>query len=103
MARGIQNKVLEAVAAGLPCIVSSEVYDGLPVEIRPACEVADSAECCADLIVGWLALPPEARRQRAKSARLDALEWPRRLMPLLSLVEALGVEGVSQRPGWAGR
>ncbi len=52
VARGIQNKVLEAVAAGLPCIVSSEVYDGLPEEIRPACEVADSAERCADLIVG---------------------------------------------------
>jgi sugar transferase (PEP-CTERM/EpsH1 system associated) len=103
VARGIQNKVLEAVAAGLPCIVSSEVYDGLPEEIRPACEVADSAERCADLMVAWLAMPPEARRQRAKSARLDALEWPRRLMPLLSLVEALGVEGVSQRPGRAGR
>jgi hypothetical protein len=95
--------VLEAVAAGLPCIVSSEVYAGLPEEIRPACEVADSAERCADLITEWLALPPDVRRQRAKSARLDALEWPRRLMPMLGLVEELGVEGVSQRPGRAGR
>ena len=89
IARGIQNKVLEAVSAGLPCVVSSEVYDGLPEEIRPACEVADSADHCAERIVALLALPPEARRQRARTARLEPLEWPRRLIPMIGLIDEL--------------
>jgi polysaccharide biosynthesis protein PslH len=89
IARGIQNKVLEAVSAGLPCVVSSEVYDGLPEEIRPACEVADSADHCAERIAALLALSPEARRQRARTARLEALEWPRRLTPMIALIDEL--------------
>jgi polysaccharide biosynthesis protein PslH len=89
IARGIQNKVLEAVSAGLPCVVSSEVYGGLPEEIRPACEVADSADHCAERIAALLALSPEARRQRARTARLEALEWPRRLTPMIALIDEL--------------
>jgi sugar transferase (PEP-CTERM/EpsH1 system associated) len=89
VARGIQNKVLEAVAAGLPCVVSSQVYDGLPEEIRPACEVADSAHLCAERIVASLTLSPEARRQRARTARLEALAWPLRLRPMIGLIDDL--------------
>jgi sugar transferase (PEP-CTERM/EpsH1 system associated) len=89
IARGIQNKVLEAVAAGLPCVVSSQVYDGLPEEIRPACEVADSADLCADRIAALLTLSPEARRQRARTAGVEALEWPRRLAPMIGLIDEL--------------
>ena len=37
IARGIQNKVLEAVAAGLPCVVTPQVAEGLPREVVPAC------------------------------------------------------------------
>jgi hypothetical protein len=70
-------------------VVSSEVYDGLPEEIRPACEVADSADHCAERIVALLALPPEVRRQRARTARLEPLEWPRRLIPMIGLIDEL--------------
>jgi sugar transferase (PEP-CTERM/EpsH1 system associated) len=35
-ARGVQNKVLEAVAAGLPAVVTPAVWDGLPAEVLPA-------------------------------------------------------------------
>jgi polysaccharide biosynthesis protein PslH len=102
VARGIQNKVLEAVAAGLPCVVSSEVYGGLPEEIRPACEVADSADRCAEQIAALLTLSPEARRQRARTARLEALEWPRRLMPMIGLIDQLE-SGQFDRRAQAGR
>ncbi len=30
VARGVQNKVLEALAAGLPCVVTPPVFEGLP-------------------------------------------------------------------------
>ena len=34
-ARGVQNKVLEAVAAGLPTVVTPVVLAGVPTEFRP--------------------------------------------------------------------
>ncbi|HWW87772.1 MAG TPA: TIGR03087 family PEP-CTERM/XrtA system glycosyltransferase, partial [Vicinamibacterales bacterium] len=55
-ARGIQNKVLEAVAAGLPVVVTPVVADGLPNEVLPACVVAGDATGFADAIVDRLAL-----------------------------------------------
>jgi glycosyltransferase involved in cell wall biosynthesis len=39
VARGTQNKVLEAIAAGLPVVVTDVVGDGLPEEVLPACLV----------------------------------------------------------------
>src|SRR6185295_9529665 len=32
-ARGVQNKVLEAAAAGLPSVVTRAVWDGLPPQV----------------------------------------------------------------------
>ena len=36
LARGVQNKVLDAAVAGLPSVVTSTVYEGLPAQVRPA-------------------------------------------------------------------
>jgi len=41
LARGLQNKVLEALAAGLPVVVTPIVRDGLPSEAHPGCVSAD--------------------------------------------------------------
>src|SRR5204862_707554 len=49
-ARGVQNKVLEAVAAGLPAVVTPAVYEGLPDTVRPACRVAADAGGFAEAI-----------------------------------------------------
>jgi sugar transferase (PEP-CTERM/EpsH1 system associated) len=84
-ARGIQNKVLEAIAAGLPCVISSAVAQGLPMEVTPACEIADEAEACAERICALLALAPDERRARARTAVLDGLGWATRLQPMLDL------------------
>jgi polysaccharide biosynthesis protein PslH len=78
-ARGIQNKVLEAVAAGLPCVVVPPVAEGLPPEVTPACPVATTAEDFAGTLLTLLAETPEARRARARRASIDALAWERRL------------------------
>jgi glycosyltransferase involved in cell wall biosynthesis len=86
-ARGVQNKVLEAVAAGLPCVISSAVAAGLPSEVLTACDIADDAEGCAARISSLLSMTPEARRARARTAVLDRLSWPARLRPMLDLFD----------------
>jgi sugar transferase (PEP-CTERM/EpsH1 system associated) len=78
-ARGVQNKVLEAVAAGLPAVVTPIVLEGLPSEVRGACVEAAGAHAFADAIVALLNLSPGERRQRAESADIDSLSWDRRL------------------------
>jgi len=79
VARGVQNKVLEAVAAGLPTVVSKAVFEGLPAEVAPACVQAGAAAEWAAEITRLLASPPDQRRAVAGLATLEALAWPRRL------------------------
>jgi len=82
MARGVQTKVLEAVAAGLPALVTTAVFEGLPKEIRPACRVADSPQAYAELTLEVLEIAPEERRRIAQSADLAPLGWDAQLRPL---------------------
>ena len=84
-ARGVQNKVLEAVAAGLPAVVTPEVAAGLPEEIMPAVRVAADAERFAASIVSLLQLTPERRRALAE-IDLSMLSWERRMGPLVALL-----------------
>ncbi len=88
-ARGIQNKVLEAIAAGLPCVISRAVAVGLPAEVTPACDVVDDEESCADRICTLLALTPDQRRARARTAALEGLGWAARLQPMMELFAEL--------------
>jgi len=86
LSRGIQNKVLEAVAAGLPTVITSAVAAGLPVELQSALWVADDPTAFADAIVEALELSPVARRARAMTADFGALSWERRLAPLAGIL-----------------
>jgi glycosyltransferase involved in cell wall biosynthesis len=87
-ARGVQNKVLEAAAAGLPSVVTPAVWGGLPHEVLPACRLAETASEFAAAVVSLLLMKPEARRQQTMRAQLTSLSWPQRLSPLLGLIEA---------------
>ncbi len=86
-ARGVQNKVLEAVAASLPVVVTPAVWDGLPKEVWPACRRAEDADAFARAIVELLKVAPAARRRMAAAARLEELGWPKRLAALKTLIE----------------
>lgn len=95
-ARGVQNKVLEAVAAGLPAVVTQAVWDGLPAEVLPACQLAVDPERFASVVIELLALTPAARRRMTAGTRLARLAWPVRLAPLWDIVEsAAGSRGGS--------
>ncbi len=81
-ARGVQTKVLEAVAAGLPSVVTTQVFDGLPEEIHAACRQADSPSAFAGHVLALLSMRPAERRGVAERANLAALDWATQLMPL---------------------
>jgi sugar transferase (PEP-CTERM/EpsH1 system associated) len=86
VARGIQNKVLEAAAAGLPCVVTPAVRDGLPASLQALCPVAESSQAFADAIARQLESPVPAD---VMVSSVSALDWAATLerLPLL-LVEA---------------
>ncbi len=73
MSHGVQNKVLEAVAAGLPVVTTTPVLEGLPVRGVPACRVADAAETFAREILRLLDLTPEQRRATRRACRRSRL------------------------------
>jgi len=91
-ARGVQNKVLEAAAAGLPAVVTRAVWDGLPQEVLPACQIGETAERFAAEVVRLLALSPTDRRRRAARAKLSGLAWPTRLAPLVDVIESAAAD-----------
>lgn len=92
-ARGVQNKVLEAVAAGLPAVVTPAVAEGLPAPVLQACTVADTAEAFAAQLVAGLHRTPEARRAVAARADLRGLSWGGCLAPFRELIETAAGSG----------
>lgn len=87
VARGLQNKALEAIAAGLPIVMTSAVAAGLPAEAAPASLVADSAQQFAKHVLSLLRLSPAERRAIAGSCDLNSLSWARTLEPLWPIFE----------------
>lgn len=94
-ARGIQNKVLEAVAAGLPTVVTPNILDSLPEQVRPACISAATAPDLARAVIDLLGMTPHARRALADRADVSGLTWESQLGPVVDL---LGAAARSPRP-----
>ena len=86
LARGLQNKVLEALAARLPVVMTSAVEGGLPREVTDACAVADEPTMFSREILRLLALDAPDRRRIAERAHLVTLSWPERLRPLADIL-----------------
>jgi sugar transferase (PEP-CTERM/EpsH1 system associated) len=87
IARGVQNKVLEAAAAGLPGVITPAVNDGLPQDICRACVVADSAVSFASAVAELLAKTPSARRRMTEEIDFERMAWERQLGPFAELLE----------------
>ena len=86
VARGVQNKALEAIACGLPIVLTRAVAAGLPSGLEPAFTVADAAAHFARAVIEFLELPPATRRARAIAADLSTLRWSNTLQPLETLL-----------------
>ena len=96
-ARGVQNKVLEALAAGLPAIISAPVADGLPPAVAGGCVVAETDADFVGRIVEWLTLSSEQRRALARRADIASLTWERQLAPLCSILQEAAAKRAEQR------
>jgi sugar transferase (PEP-CTERM/EpsH1 system associated) len=86
VARGVQNKALEAIAAGLPIVMTEAVAGGLPPAAAYASLIANTPLRFADHIVHLLARTPGERRSMAASCDLSTLTWQQTLRPLLTIV-----------------
>ena len=85
LARGTQNKVLEALAAGLPCVVTPPVLEGLPKNVWEACLCRGDARGFADAVVGLLRGPRLV--SPAVPRGIEELAWHTQLAPFLTLLE----------------
>jgi sugar transferase (PEP-CTERM/EpsH1 system associated) len=89
VARGLQNKVLEGLAAGLPAVVTPQVEEGLPAAVRAGCRTAADPTAFAAHIVSLLSLTPDDRRRLALAAQVERLDWRSTLQPAIELVKEL--------------
>jgi len=98
VARGVQNKALEAVAAGLPIVITEAVAGGLPPEAASASLVANTPERFAEHVLDLLRRSPRERRALAAHANLESLTWSRTLEPLWPILERAARVGLRPMP-----
>ena len=90
IARGVQNKVLEAMAMGKAVVASPAAFEGIEAEPGRDLIVADGAGAQAEAIAALLADPARATSLGAAArARMEAAySWEARLAPLASILAA---------------
>ena len=88
LARGIQNKVLEAMAMARPVVASAAAFTGIDAEPGRELLVADGAEAQARAALGLLADPVRAEAIGAAARRRveSAYSWEAKLAPLAAMI-----------------
>jgi polysaccharide biosynthesis protein PslH len=88
IARGVQNKVLEAMAMARPVVASPAAFEGIDAEPGRDLVVAAGAEAMADAVSGLLADPERAAALGAAARRhvVASYSWEARLAPLSMLL-----------------
>jgi glycosyltransferase involved in cell wall biosynthesis len=99
VARGIQNKVLEAMAMGKSVVCTSGAYEGISADPRSDLCVADTEQAFAEAIISLLKDPDRAS-ELGRSARQFAEQtysWEANLRRLDELLEAPQAKDHGQR------
>jgi sugar transferase (PEP-CTERM/EpsH1 system associated) len=88
IARGVQNKVLEAMAMERPVVASPAAFEGIEAEPGRHLLVADGPIATAEAVKGLLSDPARARELGRAARRLVATtcRWEARLAPLRELL-----------------
>jgi sugar transferase (PEP-CTERM/EpsH1 system associated) len=102
IARGVQNKVLEAMAMERPVVASPAAFEGIEAQAGRHLLVADEAKATAEAINGLLANPATAREmgQAARSLVAGTYRWEARLAPLRDLLLP-GIPAEAPAPAFA--
>lgn len=84
IARGVQNKVLEAMAMARPVVLTPAAATGIPGEDDIHFAVAEGDEAIIERVLGLLARQPAAQRMGQAARRLVAerMSWAATLAPL---------------------
>lgn len=75
LARGVQNKVLEAMSMGLPVVATPQSAQGLGPVPPGVLHIASTPEATVAAIAALLADPPRARREGAAAAAFIRANW----------------------------
>jgi sugar transferase (PEP-CTERM/EpsH1 system associated) len=98
VARGIQNKVLEAMAMARTVVLTPQALEGIEARAGSELLLAADAAQFADAVCGALDRPDPAIGAAAR-ARVEAgYGWTARLAPLMPLLEGDGIPASSRRP-----
>ncbi|MGE0179281.1 MAG: TIGR03087 family PEP-CTERM/XrtA system glycosyltransferase [Sphingomonas sp.] len=92
IARGIQNKVLEAMAMARPIVASPAAFEGIEAEPGRHLEVAEGTEAMA-VTIGKLLADVDAAAAMGVAARqrvVESYSWSSRLADLDSMLDAAG-------------
>jgi sugar transferase (PEP-CTERM/EpsH1 system associated) len=86
--RGVQNKVLEAMAMGLPVVLSSEAATGIPARDDEHFAVGETDAGLSQAVVALLDDPARAKAMGAAARRfvVEQLGWDAALAPLAPIV-----------------
>jgi sugar transferase (PEP-CTERM/EpsH1 system associated) len=89
VARGVQNKILEAMAMGIPVVASAVAAKALPTDLLPVIHVEDDPEEIANFLIGQLQQELPATQPTIRHTLLEYychLGWEDRLESLLRRV-----------------
>jgi len=97
IARGVQNKVLEALAFGIPVVCTPQALEGIEAEPGIHLLVASEASGFAEAVIELLQNPAQAQAMGsvAKAWICDRYRWERVLAPLDDLLGRRDPGGVS--------
>jgi len=89
LARGIQNKILEAMALGTPAVATTAAATGLRAGPEDGLVVVDEPEAFAREVVRLLREPGTRadRARRARAAVEERYSWERNLAPMVDALE----------------
>jgi sugar transferase (PEP-CTERM/EpsH1 system associated) len=100
IARGIQNKVLEAMAMARPVVASPAAFEGIEAEPGKHLLVPEGAEATAEAISALLADPAAASAlgQSGRSLVTRTYQWESRLAPLRDMLLPPGAPASAHAP-----
>ena len=87
IARGIQNKVLEAMAMARPVVVSPQALEGIDAAPGSELLLADGAAAFADTLTGLLAQPNASLGEAARAKVERQYSWPSNLARIEARLE----------------